>query len=214
MLHKLTDKVQVLGIGGSLRQRSYNRALLRAARELAPEDMEIQIFDNETLTMIPPYDEDVRLQGEPESVEIMKREISAADALLFSIPEYNHTISGVLKNAVDWVSRPSSESPLDGKPIAIMGATTGKSGTARAQMNFRQLCVFTNMLTLNKPQVQVSQAAEKFDDAGRLIDEKTRHYVSMLTEALLDWTRRLHYGRLMLEIGNQAVSFLEERNFA
>ena len=212
MRHKLTEKVQVLGIAGSLRQGSYNRALLRAAQELAPDDMEIQIFDNETLTMIPPYDEDVRQQGEPETVEIMKREISTSDALLFAIPEYNHAMSGVLKNAVDWVSRPPNESPLNGKPIAIMGTSIGKSGTARAQMNFRQLCVFTNMLPLNEPQVQVSHAAEKFDEAGRLTDEKTRHYVSMLTDALLDWTRRLHYGKLMLEIGNQALSFLEERS--
>ena len=153
MRHKLTEKVQVLGIAGSLRQGSYNRALLRAAQELSPEDMEIQIFDNETLTMIPPYDEDVRQQGEPETVEIMKREISTSDALLFAIPEYNHAMSGVLKNAVDWVSRPPNESPLNGKPIAIMGTSIGKSGTARAQMNFRQLCVFTNMLPLNKPEI-------------------------------------------------------------
>jgi len=214
MQHKLTEKVQVLGIAGSLRQGSYNRALLRAAWKLAPEEMEIQIFDNETLTMIPPYDEDTRLQGEPETVEIMKREISAADALLFAIPEYNHAMSGVLKNAIDWVSRPPNGSPLDGKPIAIMGASIGKSGTARAQMNFRQLCVFTNMLPLNKPQVQVSQAAEKFDEDGRLTDEKTRLYVSKLTEALLAWTRRLHYGGLMLEIGKQGFSILEERSAA
>lgn len=211
MQHKLTEKVQVLGIAGSLRQGSYNRALLRAAQELAPEEMKIQILDNETLAMIPPYDEDVRQQGEPETVEIMKREIGAADALLFAIPEYNHAMSGVLKNAIDWASRPHNASPLDGKPIALMGASIGKSGTARAQMDFRQLCVFTNMLPMNKPQVQVSRASEKFED-GRLTDEKTRHYVSMLTEALLAWTRRLHYGRLMLEIGNQAISFLEERS--
>jgi chromate reductase len=214
MQHKLTEKVQVLGIAGSLRQGSYNRALLRAAQELAPEEMEIQIFDNETLTMIPPYDEDTRLQGEPETVEIMKQEISASDALLFAIPEYNHAMSGVLKNAIDWVSRPSNGSPLDGKPIAIMGASIGKSGTARAQMNFRQLCVFTNMLPLNKPQVQVSRAAEKFDKNGRLTDEKTRLYVSKLTEALLAWARRLHYGGLMLEIGKQVFSILEERSAA
>ena len=209
MRHKLTEKVQVLGIAGSLRQGSYNRALLRAAQELAPEEMEIQIFDNETLTMIPPYDEDVRQQGEPETVEIMKREISAADALLFAIPEYNHAMSGILKNAIDWISRPSNESPLDGKPIVIMGASVGKSGTTRAQMNFRQLCVFTNMLPLNKPQVQVSHAAEKFDSNGRLTDEKTRQYVSMLTDALLDWTRRLHYGKLMVEIGKHGIPIME-----
>jgi len=167
------DKVQVLGIAGSLRQGSYNRALLRAARELAPEEMEIQIFDNETLTQIPLYNEDVRQQGEPETVEILKREIEWADALLFAIPEYNHSMSGVLKNAIDWASRPPSKSPLDEKPIAIMGASIGRSGTSRAQMHFRQICVFTNMLPLNKPAVQVTNAADKFDAKGQLIEPWT-----------------------------------------
>lgn len=204
------DKVQVLGIAGSLRQGSYNRALLRAAQELAPEDMDIQIFDNETLIQIPPYNEDVRQQGEPETVEILKREIEWADALLFAVPEYNHSMSGVLKNAIDWASRPPGESPLDGKPVAIMGASIGRSGTARAQMHFRQVCVFTNMLPLNKPAVQVTNAAEKFDAEGHLVDEDTRHYVRRLTEALLDWSRVIHYGRLMVEIGKHNKPALEK----
>ncbi len=159
----IKEKIQVLGIAGSLRKGSYNRALLRAARELAPEDMEIKIFDNETLAQIPPYNEDIREQGEPETVEIFKREIQYADALLFAVPEYNYSMSGVLKNVIDWASRPPSESPLDGKPIAIMGASIGMSGTMRAQMHFRQICVFTNMLALNKPQVLVARAGEKID---------------------------------------------------
>ena len=206
MLQKpLEEKIQVLGIAGSLRQGSYNRALLRAARELALDDMEIQIFDNKTLTLIPPYNEDVRQQGDPEAVEILKREIRRADALLFAVPEYNHSMSGVLKNAIDWVSRPLNESPLDGKPIGIMGASIGMSGTARAQMDLRQLCVFTNMLPLNKPQVLIARAAEKFDPDGRLIDEDSRHYVRLLTQALLEWTRKLHYGNMMVEIGEKAT---------
>ena len=202
----MEEKVQVLGIAGSLRQGSYNRALLRAARELVPEGMEIQIFDNETLTIIPPYNEDVRQQNEPETVEILKHEIEHANALLFAVPEYNHSMSGVLKNAIDWASRPPSESPLDGKPVAIMGASSGRSGTVRAQIHFRQVCVFTNMLPLNKPGVQVTNAADKFDADGRLIDENTSRYVKRLTEALLDWSRIIHYGKLMLEIGKQDVS--------
>jgi chromate reductase len=204
------DKVQVLGIAGSLRQGSYNRALLRAAQELAPEEMAIQIFDNETLTQIPPYNEDIRQQGEPETVEILKREIEWADALLFAVPEYNHSMSGVLKNAIDWASRPPSETPLDGKPIAIMGASVGRSGTARAQMHFRQVCVFTNMLPLNKPSLQVTDAADKFDLEGQLVDEDTRGYIRRLTEALLDWSRVLHYGRLMVEIGQHNMPNLEK----
>jgi len=206
MQDTITERVQVLGIGGSLRQGSYNRALLRAAQELAPKEMEIQIFDNETLIMIPPYDEDVRQQGEPEAVEILKREIERADALLFAVPEYNYSMSGVLKNAIDWVSRPPSESPLDEKPVAIMGASVGMSGTARAQMHFRQLCVFTNMLPLNKPLVQVAHAAEKFGPDGHLVDEDTLYFVRKLTEALLVWTRKLHYGNMMVEIRNKTVA--------
>jgi chromate reductase len=204
------DKVQVLGVAGSLRQGSYNRALLRAAQGLAPEEMEIRIFDNETLAQIPPYNEDLRQQGELETIEILKREIEWADALLFAVPEYNHSMSGVLKNAIDWASRPPSESPLDGKPIAIMGASVGRSGTARAQMHFRQVCVFTNMLPLNKPSVQVTNAADKFDADGQLIDENTRRYVRRLTQALLDWSRVLHYGRLMVEIGQHNMPDLEK----
>ncbi|NJC98436.1 MAG: NADPH-dependent FMN reductase [Anaerolineales bacterium] len=200
-----TEKVKVLGIGGSIRKGSYNRALLRAARELAPKDMEISIFDNETLTMIPTFNEDVRRQGDPETVEILKREISGADALLFAVPEYNYSMSGVLKNAIDWASRPPSESHLDGKPVAIMGSSVGISGTIRAQMHFRQVCVFTNMLPLNKPQVFVTHSAEKFDPDGRLTDEDTREHVRKLTEALLEWTRKLHYGNIMMEIGNKTL---------
>ena len=205
MLNTATEKVKVLGIGGSLRKGSYNRALLRAAKEVAPSEMEIRIFDNETLLMIPTFNEDVRQQGDPETVEIFKREIAHADALLFSIPEYNYSMSGVLKNVIDWASRPPAESPLDGKPIAIMGASVGSSGTLRAQMHFRQLCVFTNMLPLNKPQVYVSHSAEKFSSDGRLTDEETSYKLGQLTEALLEWTRKLYYGNTMMEIGNKSV---------
>ena len=203
---QINEKFNVLGIGGSLRKGSYNRALLHAAKELAPEQMDIHIFENEILKTIPPFDEDARQQGEPETVEILKREIRHADALLFAIPEYNHSLTGVLKNAIDWVSRPPADSPLDGKPVAIMGASTGMSGTIRAQMHFRQVCVFTNMLPLNKPQVFVTRAAEKFDADGRLIDEVTRRFIRQTTEALLAWTRKLHYGDIMLGIADKAES--------
>jgi chromate reductase, NAD(P)H dehydrogenase (quinone) len=195
----------VLGIGGSLRKGSYNRALLRAAQELAPEEMAIQILENATLSAIPLFNEDVRQQGDPESVQTLKKQIRQADALLFSIPEYNYSISGVLKNAIDWVSRPPADSPLDGKPVALMGTSTGISGTIRAQMHFRQVCTFTNMLPLNKPQVFVPNAAMKFDPEGRLVDKDTRTFVRSLLQALLDWTRRLHYGSLMVEAQNHAV---------
>jgi chromate reductase, NAD(P)H dehydrogenase (quinone) len=188
------ERISVLGIGGSLRKGSYNRALLRAARDLAPEEMAIHIFDNDMLALIPLFNEDIRQQGDPEPVSMLKQEIRQADALLFAIPEYNYSISGVLKNAVDWASRPPNESPLDGKPVALMGASTGLSGTIRAQMHFRQVCTFTNMLLLNKPQVTVANAAIKFDREGRLVDQDTRGFVSALMQALLTWTLRLRHG--------------------
>ncbi len=194
MENKLNGKISVLGIGGSIRKNSYNRALLRAAQELAPEEMEIRIFDNATLSAIPLFNEDVRQQGEPEAVQIFKQEISRSDALLFAIPEYNYSISGVLKNAIDWASRPANESPLEGKPTAMMGSSTGMSGTIRAQMHFRQVCAFTNMLLLNKPQVTVANSSVKFDPEGRLVDQDTREFVRQLTHAFLEWIHGLQHG--------------------
>ncbi len=194
------EQISVLGIGGSLRKGSYNRALLRAAQELAPEEMEIHIFDNDILAEIPTFNEDVRQRGEPEPVKLLKQQMQQADALLFSIPEYNYSISGVLKNAIDWASRPANESPLNGKPVALMGASTGKSGTMRAQTHFRQVCVFTNMFPVNKPEVFVASAAEKFDPEGRLVDQDSREFVRQLMQSLLEWTLRLHYGSFHRQI--------------
>ena len=198
-------KIQVLGIAGSLRKGSYNRALLRAAEDLAPEGMEIHIFDNETLAQIPPYNEDVRQRGEPETVEIFKKEIHYADAILFAIPEYNASISGVLKNAIDWASRPHDESVLDGKPVAMMGASTGKGGTKKAQMQFHQVCVSTHMLVLDSPEVLVAKADEKIDSNGRLIDEDSRRSIAQLTKALLDWTLKLQYDSHIGEAKETAI---------
>ena len=208
--HIPNEKINVLGIGGSLRKNSYNRALLRAARELAPEEVEMEIFDNAALSAIPLFNEDVRQQGEPESVRVFKQQLHDADALLFSVPEYNYSISGVLKNAIDWASRPPNTSPLNGKPVAIMGASTGRSGTIRSQMHFRQVCVFTNMLPLNKPEVYVANAAEKFDPEGILVDKDSREFVRQLMQALLEWTRKLQYGSFLME--NQKEALLSAGN--
>ncbi len=133
--------IKVFGIAGSLRAGSSNKALLRAAAELAPEGMEIRLF--ERLAEVPLYNEDVEKAGEPESVAALKGAIREADALLFATPEYNYGVPGVLKNAIDWASRPPRNSVLNGKPAAIMGATPGTSGTARAQLALRQSFVFT-----------------------------------------------------------------------
>lgn len=178
----------VTGIAGSLRQASYNRALLRAAVEEAPSGMEIRVFD---LAPIPPFNEDVEAQGDPEPVTALKAAIGEADALLIATPEYNYGVPGVLKNAMDWASRPPGQSALNGKPAALMGATPGATGTARAQLQLRQAFVFTQTLVLPGPEVLVARAREKFDEQGRLTDEATRRYVGELLLRLAAWTDRL-----------------------
>lgn len=182
--------VRVLGIAGSLRVGSYNRALLRAAVSLVPEGMTIETAE---IDLIPLYNGDVEASGVPLPVQDLKQRIARADALLFATPEYNHSVPGVLKNAIDWVSRPP-DPPLGGKPTAIMGASPGPFGTLRAQLHLRQIGVTTDMLILNKPQVHVSKAREKFDSLGDLTDEPTRKAVGELLFALKAWTLRLTGG--------------------
>ncbi|HUF75606.1 MAG TPA: NADPH-dependent FMN reductase [Longimicrobiales bacterium] len=184
-----SDRLVVCGIAGSLRTGSYNRALLRAAQELAPDDMEIRIFDR--VGEIPLYNADVDAEGAPEPVQALKHAIGEANALLIATPEYNHGVPGVLKNAIDWASRPARSSVLGGKPAAILGASPGVTGTARAQSQLRQAFVSTNTPVLLQPEILVYRANEKFDDDGRLTDEKTREFVGKLLVGLADWTRRL-----------------------
>src|SRR5688572_1770438 len=179
--------MRVLGIAGSLRKASFNRALLRAAQELAPKEMEITTFD---LAPIPSYNEDVEKQGDPPPVAALKEAIRAADALLVVSPEYNFGIPGVLKNAIDWASRPPGKSPLNGKPAAIMGASQGTGGTIRMQMALRQTFLFTETYVLLKPEVLVARAQDKFDAEGRLTDEKTREFVGKLLAALVPWAQK------------------------
>lgn len=179
------EPITVLGIAGSLREGSYNRALLRAAWELAPEGMEIEAFD---LAPIPFFNEDVEQEGDPEPVQALKQAIGDADALLVATPEYQYGVPGVLKNAFDWASRPPGESVLQHKPAAIMGATPGLTGTARAQRQLRQTLAFNEVHTLMRPEVLIAHAHEKFDKRGRLIDESARDFVGTLLEKLYGWT--------------------------
>ena len=174
--------MRILGIAGSLRAASYNRALLRAARELAPEKVELVEFD---LRELPLYDGDVEAAGDPASVHAFKDAIRAADALLIATPEYNRGIPGVLKNAVDWASRPALASPLAGKPVAIMGASTGRGGTARAQEQLRSAVEFSRAEVLAQPEVLVPEAYTVFDAEGRLVDEDVRAQVAGLVGALV-----------------------------
>ena len=178
--------LNVLGIAGSLRERSFNRALIRAAVELAPDGMTIETFD---LSPLPLFNADVEEQGDPLSVAEFKQAIRDADALLFATPEYNHGLPGVLKNALDWASRPP-ESPLNGKPAAIMGASPGRTGTARSQLQLRQTLQSTRSPTMPGPEVLVAQAHELVNGEGVLVDDKTREYVGKLREALAQWVPR------------------------
>jgi chromate reductase len=180
--------LRVLGFAGSLRAASYNRMLLRAAVELAPAGMEIEVFD---IGGIPLFNEDVEAVGTPPAVEAFREAIRRADALLIATPEYNHGVPGVLKNAVDWASRPPRTSALAGKPAAVFGASPGATGTARAQTQLRASFVFTDTPVLPQPEVLVFRAHEKFDADGRLSDGPTRAFVARLLVALADWTRRL-----------------------
>jgi len=179
--------MKVLAISGSLRKDSFNTRLVRAARDLAPDGMTIEITD---LAPLPLYNDDVRAAGYPPVVSAFREAIRTSDALLIATPEYNYSISGVLKNAIDWASRPPDQ-PLAGKPLAIMGASGGLSGTMRAQYHLRQIAVFVDLLPLNKPEVMVRSAADKFDTAGALTDEDTRTHIRTLLEALAAWTMRL-----------------------
>ena len=173
--------MRILGIPGSLRAASTNRGLLRAAQELAPSVVELEVFD---LRALPPYDGDVEAAGDPEPVRAWKAAIREADALLIATPEYNRGIPGVLKNALDWASRPALAPPLAGKTVAIMGASTGMGGTANAQRQLREALTFPRANVLEEPKVLVASSYEKFDGEGRLIDEETRRKIGDLLEAM------------------------------
>jgi len=180
--------MNILGISGSLRKESFNTKLLRAAQELAPEGVVITRFD---LAPIPLYNEDVFVAGRPPEVVRFRDAILAADALLIATPEYNYSVPGVLKNAIDWASRPPRENPFAGKPAAIMGATPGLGGTMRSQSHLRQVLFAVDLRLVNRPEVAVRSASEKFDANGTLTDDKTRTQVKTLVEALVAWTNRL-----------------------
>lgn len=178
---------KILGFAGSLRKDSYNKSLLRAALELLPEDAELEVFD---LEGIPLYNQD--LEDQPtEKVKEFKAKIRAADAILIVTPEYNYSIPGVLKNAIDCASRPYGDNAFAHKPVAIMGASPGMIGTARAQYHLRQCFVFLSCFALNQPEVMVPFAQEKIDKDGTVTDLKTREKIRELIESLVSWTRRL-----------------------
>ncbi|HTP79662.1 MAG TPA: NADPH-dependent FMN reductase [Bacteroidota bacterium] len=181
----MAEKIDVVGISGSLRAKSLNTALLRIAQTQLPANMTLEITD---IGGVPLFNQDLE-SNLPESVVTLKRKIREADGLLIATPEYNFSIPGVLKNAIDWVSRPVKESALDGKPVALIGAA-GISGTIRAQMHFHNIAMFTNMRLLPRPQLYVQQAFQKFDAEGNLTDAATKEKLGQLLVAFAEWIVR------------------------
>jgi chromate reductase, NAD(P)H dehydrogenase (quinone) len=181
----MSETCNILGVLGSLRRESYNRGAMRAATDLVPPGARIEVFE---LDGIPLFNQDDE-QRPPAKVVDFKRRIRAADALLFVTPEYNFSIPGVLKNAMDWASRPCGDNAWYGKPAAIMGASIGGIGTR--QYHLRQVFVFMNVYPINEPEVMIGHAAERFDAQGNLRDEKSKELIRQLLQNLVDWTQRL-----------------------
>jgi chromate reductase len=179
--------IKILGIAGSLRAGSFNRALLRTAQSLAPPDTAVEIFE---LDGIPGFNQDLESDPPPKVAEL-KAKVRAADAILFVTPEYNYSFPGVLKNAIDWASRPYGDSAWAGKPVALMGASIGNMGTSRAQYHLRQVFVFLNMHPLNQPEIMVANAGSKFDERGNYLDEQGKALIGQLLTELAKRTRLL-----------------------
>lgn len=177
----------ILGIPGSLRKASFNRHALVAAQALVPAGARLEIFE---LEGIPPFNQDDERQP-PARVTELKAKVRAADGILFATPEYNYSIPGVLKNAIDWASRPYGDNAWQGKPVAVMGASIGILGTARAQYHLRQCFVFLNMYPVNQPEVMIGGAAQRFNERGELTDETSRELIRKLLAELMAWAKRL-----------------------
>jgi chromate reductase, NAD(P)H dehydrogenase (quinone) len=182
----------ILGIAGSLRRQSYNRSALRAAGQLLPSGTSLDTFE---IDGIPGFNQDEESRP-PEKVADLKRRVRAADAILFVTPEYNYSVPGVLKNAIDWASRPYGDSAWAGKPVAVMGASVGILGSARAQYHLRQMFVFLDMHPVNQPEVMIGNAAQRFDQEGNLTDETSKKLIRQLLQNLVEWTSRLRSPRI------------------
>lgn len=183
----MENKLKILGFAGSLRAGSYNKSLLRAAGEMLPNDAILEIFD---LADIPPFNQDIEMDMPPK-VKEFKSKIREVDAILIATPEYNYSVPGVLKNAIDWASRPYGDNSFDGKPVALMSASPGMLGGVRAQYHLRQSFVYLNMYPVNGPDVIVNFAQQKFDANGKLVDDNSKTFLGQLLQNLVNWTRRL-----------------------
>lgn len=183
----MANNIKILAFAGSLRANSYNEALIKEAAGLQKEGVTIEIF---SLEGIPLYNQDLE-KDEPARVKAFKESIRSADALLIAIPEYNRSLPGVLKNAIDWASRPYGDNSFDDKPVATLGATGGSIGTAVAQYHFREIAAFLNMHPLEKPQMFVADAHKKIEN-GKVVDEETKKRIAEIVDALVKWTKRIN----------------------
>ncbi len=189
----MRDELRFVGISGSLRRESYNTKLLNAALGLLPEGVTMEIA---RIGDLPLYNSDMETDDPPESVRKFRDILSGADAFVFVSPEYNYSVPGTLKNAIDWASR-AKDSPFAGKPVAVMGATQGTWGTVRMQIAFRPIFQFLNMTPVNKPEVLVAQAQNKFDAGGRLTDEPT---ISIVRQQLAELRKLARHAKIVKEL--------------
>lgn len=192
------NEINILGIVGSLRKASYNHAALKAAQGLLPAGAVLNLIE---LHGLPVFNQDEEM-APPTAVLEFKRRILTADAILFATPEYNYSVPGALKNAIDWASRPFGNSAWTGKPAALMGASPGNLGTARAQYHLRQILVSFGMPVVSQPEVMISKAAEHFDPDGKLIDTPTRERIQKLLIALVQLVKADAASRRMAAAGN------------
>lgn len=184
----MVNSFNILGIVGSLREGSFNRSLMEAARERLPEGASLTIAD---IGRLPLFSEDLE-KDMPSAVRTLKQQVESADAVLIATPEYNYSVPGVLKNAIDWASRPYGKNSFNDKPVAIMGASVGMLGSARAQYHLRQMFVFLNMHPINQPEIMLPFASQNFDSEGRLTNETTGRLIKELLESLVGWSRRIN----------------------
>ena len=182
-----SSSLKLLGICGSLRRQSYNSGALRAVASILPEGMTFAVTD---IAPLPFYSADVEQTGLPDSVKTFRAEVMAADALIFAVPEYNFSLSGVLKNALEWLSRPP-QPPAEGKPCAVFGASVSPLGTARGQFHFRHVCVSLNMIVVNAPHVDITNAKTKFDAESGLTDQPSLDSLRQLLNELKKLTVQL-----------------------
>jgi chromate reductase, NAD(P)H dehydrogenase (quinone) len=182
-----TSKVGILGMSGSGRKRSYNSALLEAAKQLLPPDATLDVVD---ISRLPLYNQDLE-HDLPEAVNELKKKIRGADAILIATPEHNYSITAVLKNAIEWGNRPPRDASWSGKPAAIISASTGLRGGARAQLHLRQIMIDLNMHSINRPLLLVANAKDKFNENLQLTDEETLQTLREVLSSLVEWTRKL-----------------------